>query len=312
MSDTWRCFSQLQGAFVGMVLVVASCCKLLSPLETVPRTVLTMTLRRLGIGTPTPHVAAWRLAIALEVAIGLCLLVVPVASISGSVASVFFVSATLVVLWGVRHQRNASCGCFGGLDRVSSLAVARAFSLTVLSVAYTVTALPWWHLSGTRGEAIAIVISLLCCETVLLVASSRDLRRGLQYGMRVTVARARARIDTRAEQRLLLQNVADAPLWSALQILPSGCKWSRPYSYKGWSLCDAEISGVDVGNGPEAGVLVVGRSLEVVGWSRMQLVRNVPTPMSVATWDSIAINDTASSVEPTHRLSSEETLRQTM
>jgi hypothetical protein len=286
MGGPWQLLSQVQGPVIGALLLLAACSKVSSPFEAVRGTVVAAALRRRGLTAKGRLMVVWRAIAIAEAAVGLAVLCLPFAVITGSTAAAFFASATTLVVWGVWRQRQSSCGCFGVGDTVSARAAARVGAITVLASAYAVGGTAWWRIHGFDGAKLAVAAGLFLCELVILTLSYPDLRRRLVRDTRLIVLTVRTRLWSRREQLALLGSVDDVWLWSWLNIVPAACAWSRPYTYKGWFLCDCNVPELDLGRGPEAAVVVVGRSLEIGSWRRIEIVRYDPQPTVAVGWDS--------------------------
>jgi hypothetical protein len=286
MGGTWQLLSQTQGPVIGALLLLAAPSKLSSPYEAIRGTVVAAALRRRGLATKSRLVVAWRTIAIAEAAVGLAALCLPFAAITGSTSAAFFSSATALVVWGVLRQRQSSCGCFGAGDTISVWAAIRVGVITLLASAYAFGATAWWRIHGFNGAKLSIAVGLWLSELAILVLSYPDLRGRLVRGARLTVLTVHARLRPRREQLALLRSVGEVWLWSWLNIDPAACAWSRPYTFKGWFLCDCNVPELDLGRGPEAAAVVVGRSLEIDSWRRIEIVRYGPQPTVAVGWDS--------------------------
>ncbi len=111
---TIRSLASAQAVVIGLVLVVAGVAKL--PAGTLKELVRSSALTAL-VGSPTRSRLAWRVVALTELAIGLCVLVLPGRAWPLAGAAVLLGSGLVYIAVGRRARPGSPCGCFGRLSR---------------------------------------------------------------------------------------------------------------------------------------------------------------------------------------------------
>jgi hypothetical protein len=224
----------------------------------------------------------WRAVLALEVLIGLGLLVSAVRVAALLATTIFFSVAVALSSWGLWTKRQSTCGCLGAGERNSG---------------WTLTRTSWFLLGATAcllsgaeltlsTRQVPTVAAFIVVNGVVVGSTSLSTRRFVARGWAAATHGRVRRVRSHAAARDAVETIRATPYWATLievGILEANSEPSRIWTQNHWLLID--VAGRDPGCRVIAGVLPHSEPR----WCRVAVIAlDDDPPATTATWDSLA------------------------